>query len=66
MGGWQDWLVTAIAAWAGLVVLSRTLGSWKDSKPEGASPHCDGCAVSDAAKTPPPKQPTKVRGSAGP
>ena len=51
MTNWQDWLVTIIAAVAAVLVVWRTLGSWKDSKPGGANaPHCDGCAVADLAK----------------
>ncbi len=51
MGNWQDWLVTAIAAVAAVLVVVRTLGAWKDSKPGGANaPHCDGFANAEAAK----------------
>jgi hypothetical protein len=51
MGTWQDWLVTAIAAVAAVLVVWRTLGSWKDSKPSAVgTPHCDGCAIAEAAK----------------
>ena len=51
MGNWQDWLVTAIAAVAAVLVVVRTLGAWKDSKPSAAgTPHCDGCAIAEAAK----------------
>lgn len=51
MGGWQDILVTVVAACGAVIVLWRTLGSWKDSKPGSAgSPHCDGCALTDAVK----------------
>jgi hypothetical protein len=51
MDSWQDWLVTAIAGVAGVLVVWRTLGSWKDSKPGSkASPHCDNCAVADLAQ----------------
>lgn len=50
MGNWQDWLVTAVAVLAAVLVVWRTLGSWKDSKPGGAgAPHCDGCAIAEAA-----------------
>ncbi len=53
--GWQDWLVTGVAVVAAAIVFWRTLGSWKDSKPGGAgAPHCDGCAIAEAAKTLPP------------
>jgi hypothetical protein len=51
MGTWQDWLVTGIAAVAGVLVVWRTLGSWRDSKPSSKNtPHCDNCAVADAFK----------------
>jgi len=51
MGNWQDWLVTGIAAVAGVLVIWRTFGSWKDSKPGSKNaPHCDGCAVAEIAK----------------
>lgn len=50
MGNWQDWLVTAIAAVAAVLVVWRTLGSWKDSKPGSKNtPACDGCAVAELA-----------------
>jgi hypothetical protein len=53
MDNWQDWLVTAVAGVAGLLVLQRTLGAWKDSKPGSASsPACDGCALADAVHRP--------------
>ncbi len=65
MGNWQDWLVTAIAGVAAVLVVWRTLGSWKDSKPGGAgAPHCDGCAIAEAAKDQ-TKSP-EVRRSVGP
>jgi hypothetical protein len=51
MGSWQDWLVTAIAAVAAVLVVWRTLGSWKDSRPSAKNaPACDHCAVADLAK----------------
>jgi len=51
MGNWQDWLVTAIAAVAAVLVVVRTLGAWKDSKPGSKNaPACDGCAVAELAK----------------
>ena len=51
MGNWQDWLVTAIAAVAAVLVVVRTLGAWKDSKPGSKNPPaCDGCAVAELAK----------------
>ncbi len=60
--GWQDWLVTGVAALAAAVVFWRTIGSWKDSKPGSPNaPGCDGCAVADLAKEGP-----QVRKSAGP
>ena len=68
MGNWQDWFVTGIAAIAAALVVWRTLGSWQDSKPSSPNaPHCDGCAIAEAAKdndAPPPRP--QVRRSAGP
>jgi hypothetical protein len=53
MGGWQDIVVTVVAAAGAFIVFWRTFGSWKDSKPGGAgSPHCDGCALTDAVRRP--------------
>ena len=50
METWQDLLVTAVAGIAAVLVVWRTLGSWKDSKPGSKNaPHCDGCAVADLA-----------------
>ena len=50
MGTWQDWLVTAIAAVAAVLVVWRTLGAWKDSKPGSKNaPACDNCAVAELA-----------------
>ena len=64
MGSLQDWLVTAIAAVAAVLVVWRTLGAWKDSKPSSAgTPHCDGCAIAEAAKD--ENKGPQVRGSAG-
>ncbi len=49
--GWQDWLVSAVAAVAAAIVFWRTLGSWRDSKPGSPNdPACDGCAVAEMAK----------------
>jgi len=55
---WQDWLVTGAACLAAVIVFWKTIGSWKDSRPgTPASPHCDGCAIVEAAqKAPPPKR----------
>ena len=51
MGGWQDIVVTVVAAAGAFIVVWRTFGSWKDSRPGGAaSPHCDGCALTKAAE----------------
>ena len=51
MGNWQDWLVTGVATIAAVLVVWRTLGSWKDSKPGSKNaPACDGCAVADLAR----------------
>ena len=51
MESWQDWLVTAIAAIAAVLVVWRTLGSWRDSKPGSKNaPGCDTCAVADVAR----------------
>lgn len=51
MESWQDWLVTAIAAVAAVLVVWRTLGAWKDSKPGSKNaPACDTCAIAEAAK----------------
>ena len=51
MESWQDWLVTVVAAVAAALVVWRTLGSWKDSKPGSKNtPACDGCAVAELAK----------------
>ena len=51
MGTWQDWLVTGVAAVAAALVVWRTLGSWKDSKPGSKkAPGCDNCAVAELAK----------------
>ena len=48
MESWQDWLVTAIAALAGVLVVWRTLGAWKDSRPGSKNaPGCDSCAVAE-------------------
>jgi hypothetical protein len=49
--GWQDWLVTGVAGVAGAIVLWKTLGSWKDSRPGSkATPACDTCAVVEIQK----------------
>jgi len=66
MGNWQDWLVTAVAVLAGVLVVWRTLGSWRDSKPGSPNaPGCDNCAVADLAKDTADRSP-KVRRSVGP
>ncbi len=60
MGGWQDIVVTVVAAVGAFLVFWRTFGSWKDSKPGGAaSPHCDGCALTEIVNQKPrdPKVP---------
>ena len=63
MDTWQDWLVTAVAAVAAVLVVWRTLGSWKDSKPGSKNaPACDGCAVAEIAKD---TEGSRVRRSAG-
>lgn len=46
---WQDGLVTLIALGAAVLVVVRTLGNWKDSKPGGSAPGCDHCAVKNEA-----------------
>lgn len=66
MESWQDWLVTAVAAAAATLVVWRTLGSWKDSKPGSpGAPQCDGCAIAEAVKDTEDRGP-QVRRSAGP
>lgn len=56
MISWQDWFVTGVAGVAAVLVVWRTLGSWKDSRPGSKnSPHCDGCAIAEAAKETPKK-----------
>lgn len=56
MGNWQDWLVTAVAAVAAVLVVVRTLGAWKDSKPSSkGTPACDNCAIAEAAREETPK-----------
>jgi len=48
---WQDLIVGAVAFIAGAVVLMRTVGSWKDSKPGApGDPHCDSCAIAVESK----------------
>lgn len=60
MGNWQDIVVTMVAAAGAFIVIWRTFGSWKVSKPGSAgSPHCDGCALTEAVnhKAPGPQGP---------
>lgn len=50
---WQDLIVSAVALGAGLLVLWRTFGAWKDSSPGApGSPHCESCAVASLVREP--------------
>ena len=55
MEDWQDIVVTVVAAVGAFIVFWRTFGSWRNSKPgSAASPHCDGCALTEAVNQKPP------------